>query len=156
PGKLLQVGTVELDELAQVDEVEEALGQVHLVLVYPETALEAVEHPSRRRAGDLDPNRVAETSAAQLALDGDEQVVGLVRHLEVRVSRDPKSAVLDDLHLREQPVEKVADHTLERQEDPALPDPEEAGQELGDLDASEPLFPRVGIADEDPEREREP
>ena len=66
---------------------------------------------------DLDADDLAEAPAAKLGLDRLEQVVGLVRHLEVSVARDAEDAAIDDLHAREQGVEVVRDDLFERHED---------------------------------------
>ena len=62
------------------------------------------------------PHDLAEAAAAQLGLDGLEQVVGLVGDLEVGVARDAEHAAVDDLHAREQRVEVGGDDLLERDE----------------------------------------
>ena len=75
---------------------------------------------------DLDPDDVAEAAAAQLELDRLEQVVRLVRDLEVGVARQPERRALADLHLREERLEEVRDHVLERDEEAARADLDEA------------------------------
>ena len=63
---------------------------------------------AQRRAhpgADLEPHDLAEAPAAQLVLDGLQQVVGLVGDGEVGVARDAEDVVVDDLHAREQRVE---------------------------------------------------
>src|SRR6185312_1062335 len=99
-----------------------------------------LEHAARDRARDLDADDVAEPASANLELDRFQQVVGLVGDLEVRVAGDPKRAALDGLHLREQELEEVAEHALERDEESAAADREEPGEELRDLDPCEPLL----------------
>ena len=116
-----------------------------------EAPLEAVEHPGRSGTRDLDPYSVAETPAAQLALDRLAEIVRLVRQLEVGVPADSEDAALEDLHLREETSEEVADHALERQKEPALADRHEPRQELRHLDARESFLAAVRIADEEPE-----
>ncbi len=64
-----------------------------------------VAHPGRHRARELDAHDLAEAAAAQLALDGREQVVGRLLDLEVGVARDPEGRVLLDLHAGEERVE---------------------------------------------------
>jgi len=49
----------------------------------------------------------------------------------------------------------VRDHVLEREEDPAAPDFEEARKHLRDLDACEPFLAALGIPYEHGEAERE-
>ena len=67
----------------------------------------------------------------------------------------PERGLLDDLHLREEPVEEVRDHVLERDQQAALADRDEARQALGHLHAREALLARLGVADDHAERERE-
>ena len=62
------------------------------------------------------PHDLAEAAAAQLVLDRLQQVVGLVGDREVGVAGDAEDVVVDDLHAREQRVEVVGDHVLERDE----------------------------------------
>ena len=76
-------------------------------------------------------------------LDRLEQVVRLVRDLEIGVAGDPEDAALDDLHLREQREQEVAQETLQRQERPALADRREPRQELGHLDPRKALLTRT-------------
>ena len=61
-------------------------------------------------------------------LDGLEQVVRVVRDLGVAVARHAERRPLGDLHLREEPVEEVRDHRLERDQQPARADGDEARQ----------------------------
>ena len=97
--------------------------RVDLLVADAEAGFEPVDaSPSRHRRGDLDAHDVAEAAPAQLELDRLEQVVGLVRDLEVGVARDAEDGALGDLHLREEPVEEVRDHVLERDEQAALAD----------------------------------
>src|SRR5512132_4224386 len=98
---------------------------------------------------DAEPVISTRTASPQLALDCLAQVVRFVRELEVGVPADAEDAALEDLHLREEPSEEVADHALERQEEPALADRHEPRQELGDLDPREPFLAAVWIADEE-------
>jgi hypothetical protein len=127
-----------------------------LALADAEAVLKARQHPGRRRARDLEPDDLAEAAAEQLELDRLEQVVGLVGYLEVGVARDAKSRVLDDLHLRKEQRQKVADHALERKVDASLADGQEARQEFRHFDARETLLARVRVTHEESEAEREP
>jgi hypothetical protein len=61
---------------------------------------------------DLDAHDLAEAAAAQLVLDGLEQVVGLVGDLEVGVAGDAEGRPVDDLHPREERVEVLGDQLL--------------------------------------------
>ena len=151
----LELRTVEVDQLVEVREVEWAVDLVDLVGRRVESLAEPLEHAARRRARDLHPDDVAEAPAPQLELDRLEQVVGLVRDLEVRVSRDAKDRSLENLHAGEEPVEEVPDHVLERQQPAAVADREEPRQAFGNLDAGEALLARLGVAGEHAEAQRE-
>ena len=155
PRVLLELGPVERDQLVQLGQVEQTGNEVDLVLDHVEAALQLLEHPCRARARDLDAHRIAEASAAQLELDRLEQVVRLVGDGEVGIASDAERRALDDLHHREEPGEEVADHPLERHEQAALADRQEARQQLGHLDAREPLLAGLRVADEEAEAERE-
>ena len=150
-GSSFRSAPVERGELREVGEVEQPADRVHLLLAGAEPLHQPSEHPVRDRARHLEPDDVAEAAAAQLQLDRLEQVVGLVGDLEVGVARDAEDGALDDLHLREEPVEEVRDHGLERDERAPLADLEEARQALGHLHAREALLPRLRIANEDGE-----
>ena len=152
---VLELRPVEFGQLVEVREVEGAVDLVDLVGGGAEPLAEPLEHAARRRARDLDPDDVAEAAALQFELDRLEQVVGLVRDLEVSVSRDTKDRSLENLHAGEEPVEEVRDRRLERQHPPALADREEAWQPFGHLHAGEALLARLGVAGEDAEAERE-
>ena len=102
PGLILQLGPVEARELHRVREVEQPVDEIDLVVLDAEAPLQPVEHHRRDRRRHLDPDDVAEPPSAQLQLDCLEQVVGLVRDLEVGVAGEPEHGPLADLHLREQ------------------------------------------------------
>ena len=155
PRLILQLGAVERCELEELGEVERALDAIDLRLVRSEAALQARDHLGRRGRADLDADDVAEAAAAQLRLDGLEQVVGVVGDLEVGIARDPEHGTLDDLHTREERRKEVGDDLLERDVEPAT-EVEEAREALGDLHARETLLAGVGILGEDRKREREP
>src|ERR1700675_4819136 len=116
------------------------MDEINLLVTDSQAALQPGEHSRRSGARDLDSDRVAETAAPKLALHGLEQIVGLVRDLEVGIARDAKHAALDDLHLGEQPPEEVTDHP--REEQPPLADGHEPRQTLGNLHPGEPLLAR--------------
>ena len=157
PRLVLQVGPLERDELDRVGEVEQAADAVHLLRRRRAARSAAARRIRRRhRVRDLEPHRLAEAPSAQLELDRLEQVVGLVRDLEVGVAGHAERRALDDLHLREERGEVVRDHALERDPQAALAELEEARQALGHLDAREALLAGLRVADEDAEAEREP
>ena len=128
---------------------------VDLVVACAEAVGEAREHSARDRARDLEAHDVAEAAAPQLELDCLEQVVGLVRDLEVRVTRHAEDGALHDLHLREQAREEVRDHGLEWSERAPLPDLQEARETFRHLHAREALLPGLRVADEHGEAVRE-
>ena len=73
----------------------------------------ALEHArasaSRSRVTTSSRTGVAEAPPAQLVAHRLEQVGGVVGDLEVGVARDAEERALDDLHLREEPRQEVAD-----------------------------------------------
>ena len=150
----LQIGPVETRELHQVGEVEQALDLVDLVVADVEALAKPVEHARRRRGRHLDPDDVAEAAAPELGLDGLEEVVGVVRHLEVGVARDAEEHALGDLHPGEERGQEVRDHRLERHE--PRPGVDEPVEPFRHLDAGEPLLGGVRVDREHAEREREP
>ena len=105
----------------EVGEVHQARRLVHLRVGHAQAAAEPLAHAGRHVVRHLEPHGIAEPPPAQLRLDGLEQVVGLVRELEVGVARDPEQALLDDLDPREEARREVRDHLLERHEAPSVP-----------------------------------
>ena len=101
PRLVLEVGPVERVELPDVGEVEQPLDRIDVVTVDAETLFEPGEHRPGDRARDLEPDDGAEPAPLQLALDGFEQVVCVVRDLGVAVAREAERCLLDQLHLRE-------------------------------------------------------
>ena len=76
-------------------------------------------------------------------LDGLEQVVGLVRDLEVGVARHAEDGALDDLHAREELGEEVRDHLARAgRSAPRVPKRHEARQTFRHLDPREALLAR--------------
>ena len=63
--------------------------------------------------------------------------------------------MLLDLHAREEPVEVVRDHILERQEGAGPVDLEEPRQRLGNLQARETLLARRRVPNDEAEAQRE-
>ena len=151
----LELGTLEVDQLIELREVEWAVDLVDLVGHCAESLAEPLDHAARRRARDLDADDVAEAPASQLELDRLEQVVCFVRDLEVGISRDAKDRSLEDLHAGKEPVEEVCDRSLEREQPSTPADLEETREPLGHLDAREALLTRLRVAGEDAEAERE-
>ena len=155
PGRVAQVGAFDPQELRELRQVEQPADLVHVRVVDVEAQLEPLDHRARHLRGDLQANDVAEAAPPQLELDRLEQVVGLVGDLEVRVPRDAEDRALGELHLREERREKVGDHVLERNPEPAPPDLHEARHALRHLDARESLVAGVRVPHEHAERERQ-
>ena len=156
-GSYLSSGRGRSDELPDVDEIEQPLHRERLALA----DVEAVAGGATSMRDDAEPatssrDDLAEAAPLQLELDRLEQVVGLVGHLEVGVARDAEGRALDDLHLREEHRQEVADHALEREVDAALADGQEPRQELRHLDPRETLLARLRVAHEEAEAQREP
>ena len=119
--------------------------------------MQPLEHARRHRAGDLEPDRVAEAAPVQLELDRLEQVVGLVGDLEVGVARDAEDAALGDLHLREQPVEEVArSRSRAAGTRPRLPSGRKRGSTSGTFTRANRSSPVFGSRDVDAEAQRQP
>ena len=108
-------------------------------------------------AVDLEAHDLAEAPAAQLGLDGAQQVVGLVGDLEVGVARDAEEAVVDDLHAREERVEVGRDDLLERDERrrPRPTGTKRGSISLGTFTRAKVVHLRLRVAHEDGERQRQ-
>ena len=106
----------QLHDLPQRAHVEQPVDGVDLVVLDAEQARERVAQALGAVRADLDAHDLAEAPAAQLVLDGLQQVGGVVGDLEVGVAGDAEDVVVGDLHAREQRVEVVRDHVLERHE----------------------------------------
>ena len=156
PRLVLQLGTVDDGDLAEVGEVELALDLVHLIGVDTEAGHQPVEHCTGRRGGDLQPDHVAETAPAEFQLDGFEEVVRVVRHFEVGVARHPERRALGDLHPREQRRQEVRDDALQRDESRLATHLDEPRQAFGHLHAGEALFSRDGVHRDYGERQGQP
>ena len=151
---MLEIRAVERDELPQVGLVEQALDLVDLVRLHAEPRHEPVAHRPRGGARELEADDVAHPALPELDLDGLEQVVGVVRDLEVGVARHAEERALGDLHPGEEHRQEVRDHGLERHE--LLAGRDEAVEALRHLDAREALLVGLGVERDDAEREREP
>ena len=114
-----------------------------------------VEHVARDRAGDLHAHDRAEAAPAQVRLDGLEQVVCVVRDLGVAVARQAEERALHDLHLREQARQEVRQHGLERHQEAARADRDEAVEAFRHLHPREPLLAGLRVANEQAEAERQ-
>ena len=146
----------DLEQVEEVLEVEQAVDRDDVVLLDAERVHQLLAHRLPHVGGDLDAHDLAEAPPAQLVLDGLQQVVGLVGDGVVGVAGDAEHRVVDDLHAREELVEVGRDQLLERDEGAPVVEPHEAREHLlGHLHAREGLGPGDGVADDDPERERQ-
>src|SRR5262249_38270867 len=155
PGLLLELGAVEVHQLLQLREIEQARDEVDLVVRRAQPALEPFEHAARHGTGNLNAHDVAAAPSPELALHGLEAGGGLAGDLEVGVAGASEGTALAALHAGEEGRQEVSDHALEGDEQAALADRQEARQQLWHLDAREALVAGVGVADEDAEAERE-
>ena len=144
-------------DLPQRARVEQAVDLVDLARLEVERVRQQLAHALVRADADLQPDRLAEAPAAQLRLDGLQEVVGLVGDLEVGVAGDAEDRVTVDLHPGEERIEVRRDDLLQRDERVRLGvERDEARQHLRrHLHAGERA--RVGdrIADEHRERQRQ-
>ena len=102
PRLVLELGPVEIGDLAQVGHIHQPRRVVHLCVGHAEAAVQPLAHAGGHPVHHLEPHRVAEPAPAQLRLDRLEQVVSLVRELEVGIAGDAEEALLDDLDPREE------------------------------------------------------
>ena len=156
PRRLAQVGVaVEAGELPQIAEIEQPLDVVDLDLV----DAEPVEQPDAQRrvhaCANLEPHDLAEAPPAQLGLDRLQQIVGLVGDLEVGVAGDAEQVVADDVHAREQRVEMLGDHVLERDERVRSKLDEPRDHVLGHLHSRECVVIGVGIVEAHDQAQRQ-
>ena len=98
PGLVLEVRPVELPELAEICQVELSFQRIDNLVCHAQPLLQPLAHRLRHRLRHLEPCHLPEPCAAKLELDGFEQVVGLVRDLEIAVARDTEQRALEDLH----------------------------------------------------------
>ncbi len=113
----LQLGPVEVGDVAETAQVEGFGEFVDLLLVHAEFAHQQFADLLVDVGGHLEADGRAEPAAQQFLLQRLQQVLGVVLlDLEVLVARHAERVVLDDLHAREQLVEVLGDDVLERDE----------------------------------------
>ncbi len=114
---VLEVRPVDLADLEEAPEVERRRQPVDLLLGDAEFAHEETEREVIHVVGDLETDGRAETTPQQLALEGLDEVLGLVFFdLDVFIARDAELVVLENLHSRKKLHEVVADEVFECQE----------------------------------------
>ncbi len=109
-----------------------------LLLADVELGGQQLEHLRVDVVLDLQPHRgPTDLASQQLALEGDQQVLGVVLlDLHVLVAGHPEHVVLHHLHPGEQLIEVAGDHVLQRHE-PTLVELDEPGQHTRHLDPGE-------------------
>ncbi len=143
-------------DVEEIVEPDQPLDRVDLHRLGVEEPDQSLHQVIVELAGDLEADHLAEAAAADLVLDRLAEVVGLVGDVVVGVAGDAEERVADDLHPREQRLEVVGDHLLERHERCAVADRQEAAEELlRHLDAREHLGVLLGVAQHDDQAERE-
>ena len=109
-GRAARGSRAALTMLPEVGEVEQPVDRRRRRRASASSARSSCSRSSRLMPClDLEAHDLAEAAAAQLVLDGLQQVVGLVGDGEVGVARDPEDRRVDDLHAREQRVEVGGD-----------------------------------------------
>ena len=159
-GLVLERRAVDVVDLPQRAEIEQARHAQDVLVVDLDLAGEQVEHLVVDVVGDLEPHGRPELAPHQLALERLQEVlVAVLLDLEVGVARDAEQVVLDDLHAREQHRQVLGDEVLDRQElglDGRLRHDHEARDVVGHLDPREALRADRAVADEDGEVQRLP
>ena len=156
PWLFLQVGTVELPQSAQAAEIEQALALIHISRLQLQLSGEQIQHLGRHPGLDLEPDHPRVTAAAaQLGLDGGEQILGIaVDVVEVAVAGDAERVMCDDVHAGEERLQMKRDHVLERHVPRVLAERNEPRQDGRNLDAREMLLPPLRVSHGDREVER--
>ena len=95
PRRVLEVGAVEPVHGPEPTEIDGALAEVDVGIAQVELALQQLEDLRRHVGLDLEAHRPPEAPAAQLELDGLEQILGLLLlEGEVGVAGDPEAVVV--------------------------------------------------------------
>ena len=151
-----EVGPVELGELAQAGQVEHPADLVAVGLARGRGRAAAGARVVRRhRPLDLEPDGLAEASAAELLLDRQQQVVRLVLlDREVGVAGDPEEVVLLDLHAAEQ-RSRLASMTWSMSTNRDGSTSSRRGRICGTLTRAKPRSPLVRVAQPDRDRQAE-
>jgi hypothetical protein len=117
PGRVLQVTSVQAVQHPEPGEVERSDDLVDVVVGDVELAHQQVAQLLAHGGLDLEAHGPPEPAAAQLDLDGGQQIVRFVLlEREIGVARHPEGRELHDVHPGEQLVEVGGDDLLERHE----------------------------------------
>ena len=156
PRLAVQVGTVQGVDAPEPAQVERRADPEDAVGTHLELGRQQVRQLLAHVGLDLEAERLAEAAAAQLHLDGHEEVVGLVLFEgEVGVAGDPEGVVVPDGHPGEQRLQVGRDDLLERHEALAVGHDHEAGQRRRDLDPGDAALPRRRVLHLDHQVERQ-
>ena len=156
PRLVLQLRPVEPVQCPQPGEVERRAVERDVVLGEIELGDEELQDAVRRPRLDLQPHGASEAAAAQLHLQGDEEVVGLLLlDGEVGVAGDPEHPVVHHRHPREQRVEVRRDQVLQEDEALAVGEGDEPGQGRRHLHPGEALGAVEVVEDRDGQVERQ-
>ena len=154
PRRVVQLGTVEGVDGPQALESQRAGESVDVVAVEAELLGETLHRPLRGPRVDLEPDDGEEAAAAQLLLEGEEQIIGgVVVEGEVGVPGDPEDAGLADVHAREQFVDERHQGLLEGDEPLAAGEGQQPSDVGRHLDPGEPGGVIGAVADLDPDIE---
>ena len=115
--RVVQVGPGQHRHRHQSGGAEDAGLLVEVVLLDLQLGEEELADALRRVWVNLQAHHRAELPSADLAVDGDQEVVRLLLHdLHVHVPGDPEREDAEDLHAREERIEVGGDERLQREE----------------------------------------
>ena len=146
PGLDVQVGTVQGVDPPQPAQVERGRHAEDAVARHLELGGQQLDELLVHVGAHLESQGPTEPAAAQLHLNGHQQVVRLVLfERQVGVAGDAEGVVLPDAHAREQGLEMRRDHLLQRDEPLAVGHDHEARQDRRDLDPRDATLAGGGV-----------
>ena len=141
----MQVGAVQRVDAPQPAQVQGAADTEDAVGAHLELCGQEIGQVLAHVRLYLEPESLAEAAAAELHLDGDQEVVRLVLlEGEVGVPGDPEGVVMADGHAGEQRVQVGGDDLLEGHEALAVGHDHETGEGRGHLDPGDAALAREG------------
>ena len=156
PRLVVELGAVDGVDGPHAAEPEGPLVVVDVVGLEAEVGGEALHRRRGELGVDLQADDREEAPAAELLLEGEQQVVGgVVVEGQVGVAGDPEDARGAQRHAGEELAEVGDQDLLERGEPVALGEGQQAGDVGGDLDPGEPDGVVGGVADLDAHVERQ-